>query len=320
MIQNWRTMTPRTPMSPISTLSEPPAQTVAHGWRNAAALFSALPLALVFLVSGLWKVLDPFSAAERMVQALVPAAFGLPAAIGVGTAETFIAILLLLPPYRRWGAWLAGLALIAFIIYIGVLYGRLSGGDCNCFPWIRRVVGPAFFITDAAMLLLATGAAIWSRPPRRLRLPGLLFASVAVFALASFGLNAALRSGAGAPDSILVEGQPRSLGSGRHFLYFFDPECSHCVAIARELGRQQWRGAEVIAVPTVNPRFARAFLDTAGLKAGISPDAGILRGAFPFTDSPYGIALSRGRQVGAYNSGELERAVFTSLRRLGFIQ
>ncbi|HOK47562.1 MAG TPA: hypothetical protein PLK67_16585, partial [Bryobacteraceae bacterium] len=96
------------------------------------------------------------------------------AAIGVGTAETFIAVLLLIPRYRRWGAWLAGLMLVAFMIYIGVLYDRLLGDDCNCFPWIRRVVGPMFFITDGAMLLPAIGAAVWSRRPRRLRTPALV--------------------------------------------------------------------------------------------------------------------------------------------------
>jgi uncharacterized membrane protein YphA (DoxX/SURF4 family) len=305
---------------PISTLQDTPTTFAANRWRNAVALSSGLLLAVVFLVSGLWKVLDPFSAAERMVQALVPDALGMPAAIGVGTAETSIAVLLLIPRYRRWGAWLAGLMLLAFMVYIGALYDRLLGDDCNCFPWIRRVVGPMFFITDAAMLLLAMGAALWSRRPRGLRSPVLVLAGVTAFALASYGVNATARSGVRAPESILVDDQQQLLGSGRYFLYFFDPECSHCLMVARELGRQHWRDTEVIAIPTVNPQFARAFLDDAGLNVGISPDAGLLRKTFRFTDSPYGIALSRGRQVGAYNSGELEQAVFTSLRQLGYIR
>jgi len=307
-------------MSPIPTLQHKPAKTAALHWRNAVAHLSGILLALVFLVSGLWKVLDPFSAAERMVQAMVPAVLGMPAAVGVGAAETFMGILLLLPRYRRWGGWLAGLALVAFMIYIGVLYDRLLGDDCNCFPWIQRVVGPMFFITDAAMLLLALGAAVWSRRPRGLRIPALLLAGVALFSLASYVLNATVRSEIRAPESIMVEGRQRLLRSGRYFLYFFDPECSHCLAVARELGRQQWRDTEVIAIPTANPRFARAFLNDAGLHVGISPDAGALRKTFPFTDSPYGIALSLGRQVATYNSGELEQKVFASLRQLGFIR
>ena len=302
----------------ISTLQDTPTS-AANRWKNAAGLFSAILLALIFLVSGLWKVLDPFSAAERMVQALIPDPLAMLAAIGVGTAETFIAVLLLIPRYRRWGAWLAGLMLVAFMIYIGVLYDRLLGDDCNCFPWIRRVVGPVFFITDGAMLLPAIGAAVWSRRPRGLRTPALVLAVVTVFALGSYGVNAAMRSGIRAPDSIVVDGRQRQLGSGRFFLYFFDPECSRCLMVARELGRQQWRETEVVAIPTANPQFARAFLDDAGLNAGISLDAELLRKTFTFTDSPYGIALSMGRQVGAFNSGELEQAVFPSLRQLGFI-
>jgi uncharacterized membrane protein YphA (DoxX/SURF4 family) len=305
---------------PISTLQDRLIASTARRWRNAAGFSSGILLAVLFLVSGLWKVLDPFSAAERMVQALIPDALGMPAAIGVGTAELFTAVLLLIPRYRRWGAGLAGLLLVAFMVYVGAFYDRLLGDDCNCFPWIRRVVGPMFFITDAAMLLLAVGAAVWSRQPRGLRSPALLLAGVIGLALGSYSVAASVRSGIKAPSSIVVEGQQRLLGSGRYFLYFFDPECSHCLAVARKLGRQQWRDAEVIAIPTANPQFARAFLDDAGLTAGISPDAVLLRKSFPFTDSPYGVALSLRRQVGAYNSGDLEQAVFVSLRQLGFIR
>jgi hypothetical protein len=143
---------------------------------------------------------------------------------------------------------------------------------------------------------------------------------VAAFALASYGANAALRSGVRAPESITVDGQQRALRTGRYFLYFFDPECSHCLMVARELGRQQWRSAEVIAIPTANPQFARAFLQDAGLRAGVTPDAGGLREVFVFVDAPYGVALSGGRPVAAYNSGELEHAVVPGLRRLGFIR
>jgi uncharacterized membrane protein YphA (DoxX/SURF4 family) len=308
-------------MAQISSLEDAVAKAeVANRWRKAAGHFAGVLLAAVFLVSGLWKVLDPFSAAERMVQSLIPVGLSMAAAVSTGVAETFVGVLLVVPRYRRWGAWLAGLMLVAFMIYMGALYDRLLGDDCNCFPWIRRVVGPVFFLTDATMLVLAAGAAVWSRRPHGLRLPALVLAAAAVFALASYGVNAATRSGIKAPDAIIVDGQPRTLGSGRFFLYFFDPECSHCLVVARELGRQQWRYAEIIAVPTANPQFARSFLDDAGLKVGISPDAGLLQKAFTFGDPPYGVALSQGRQVGAYNSGELEQTVYPSLRQLGFVR
>ncbi len=289
-------------------------------WKSAAGLSSAVLLAAIFLVSGLWKVLDPFSAAERMIQSLVPAALSMPVVLAAGIFETFTGVLLLIPRYRRWGAWLGGIMLVAFMIYIGVLYNRLLGEDCNCFPWIRRIVGPVFFITDALMVVLAIGASVWSRRPSGLRAPALVLAGVAVFAFAAYGVRAASRSGLEAPSPIVVDGRPRSLGSGRFILYFFDPECTHCLMVAQEMSRQQWRYTEIIALPTSQPQFAREFLKHAGLAAGVSPDAALLRGTFKFTDPPYAVALSHGRQVAAYNSGELESAVYPSLRQLGFIR
>ena len=50
--------------------------------------------------------------------------------------------------------------LIAFMVYIGVVYDRLIGDECNCFPWIKRVAGSVFFVGDAVMLCLA-GVARW---------------------------------------------------------------------------------------------------------------------------------------------------------------
>lgn len=51
--------------------------------------------------------------------------------MAVPAFETLTGILLLIPRYRRWGAWLAAVMLIAFMVYIGVLYDRLLGDDCN---------------------------------------------------------------------------------------------------------------------------------------------------------------------------------------------
>ncbi len=307
-------------MALTSTVQNKQLDSPLAGWRNTVGLSSAILLAAILLVSGLWKVLDPFSAAERMVQSLIPAPLSMPAALAAGITETFAGALLLIPRYRRWGAWLGGFMLVAFMIYIGVLYNRLLGDDCNCFPWIRRVVGPVFFITDALMLVPAAGAAIWARKPVGFRVPAAVLATVMVFAFAAYGVRAAGRSGIEAPASITVDGQTRALGSGRFILYFFDPECSHCLMVAREMSRQQWRFTEIVAVPTSQPQFAGAFLKDAGLHAGVSPDAVLLRKTFKFTDAPYAVALSQGRQVAAYNSGELERAVFPSLRQLGFIR
>jgi hypothetical protein len=268
-----------------------------------------------------WKILDLPSAAERMVQSLVPVSLSAAAAMLVGAGETFTAILLLVPRFRRWGAWLAAIMLVAFMAYIGVFYNRLLGDDCNCFPWIRRVVGPGFFAGDAAMLLLAAVAGWGARPSRGLRLAAGILAGVAAMTLCSYGLSAARRGQIVAPLSVEVDGRAQSLHHGRVLLYFFDPECSHCLMVAREMARWDWRSTRVIVLPTAQPRFARDFLSDSSLKAGISLDAAKLRRAFTFTDPPYAVALVDGRQAAAFNSGELAKPSFREeLASLEFVR
>ena len=289
-------------------------------WKISAHHFCALLLAALFLASGLWKILDLPSAAERMVQSLVPVSLSMAAAMLVGAGETFTAILLAIPRFRRWGAWLAGLMLVAFMIYIGVFYHRLLGDDCNCFPWIRRVVGPGFFAGDTAMLLLAVAAGWGARRSHGPRTAAALLAGVAVVTLCFYGLSATRRAQITAPLSIEVDGRPQSLHRGRVLLYFFDPECTHCLTVAQEMSRHDWKPSVVIALPTVQPNFARYFLNDSGLQAGISLDAARLRRTFTFTDPPYAVALIDGRQAAAFNSGELASPSFyEAIGKLGFI-
>jgi len=279
-------------------------------------------LAALFLASGCWKVLDLPSAAERMVQSLVPVSLSVASAMLVGAVETFTAVLLLIPRFRRWGAWLAGLMLVAFMVYVGVYYHRLLGDDCNCFPWIRRVVGPGFFAGDAAMLLLAVGAGWGAQRSRGVKLAAGILAGVAALTLCSYGLSAARRSQIVAPLSVTVDGgRIQSLHRGRVLLYFFDPACLHCLGVAREMAKRDWKSTVLIAIPVVQPQFAKDFLDDAGLKAAVSRDAAKLRRTFIFTDAPYAVALVEGRLAAPFNWGQLEKASFyEEMRKLGFIQ
>src|SRR5215470_18993525 len=104
-------------------------------WKMAIGWISAIVIALLFLSSGIWKITDVPGWAVRVTQARVPASLSLPAAIGFGIAETFAAVLLLVPRFRRWGAWLGGTLLVAFMIFIGINYNALRGAECSCFPW-----------------------------------------------------------------------------------------------------------------------------------------------------------------------------------------
>ena len=293
-------------------------------WRRTVGIGSVVAawlLAALFLVSGLWKLLDIPSAAERMVQSLVPVQLSMAAAMLVGAAETFTAVCLLIPRLRRWGAWLAAIMLVAFMAYIAVFYQRLIGDDCNCFPWIRRVVGPGFFLGDSAMLLLAVIAAWGAARSRGLKTAALVMAGVAALALAGYSFSAARRAGIVAPLSIVVDGHSQSLHRGQVLLYFYDPACSHCLAVATRMAKWNWTSTVVIALPTALPGSAGYFLSDSGLKARTSFDAPTLRQTFHFTDPPYAVALVSGRQAAAFNSGELDSSAFhDAMRELGFIR
>lgn len=297
-----------------------PSKTWARTKKYGSAV-SAWLLAALFLASGLWKLSDLSGAAERMVQSLIPVQLSLAVAILAGTAETFTGVCLLIPRLRRWAAWLAAAMLVAFMIYIGVFYRRLLGDDCNCFPWIRRVVGPGFFAGDGAMLLLAMVGAWGARRSRGIKTAGIVLLAVAALACTGYGLAKARLSDVVAPLSITADGHPQSLHRGRVLLYFYDPECMHCLGVAKQMSHWDWAPARVIAIPTEEPQFAAAFLSDSGLKAGTSVDAAMLRRTFRFTDPPYAVALVSGRQVAAFNSGELDTAAFhDAMQRLGFIR
>jgi len=293
-----------------------------HGtsWKTALSWVGAILLALVFLVSGLWKLLDAHGAAVRLAQARVPQSLSLAAAIGFGIAETFTAVLLLVPRFRRWGAWLGGALLIAFMIFIGINYKALRGAECSCFPWVKRVVGPSFFIGDTTLLLLAALAGAWSKPPQSLRSAVLILGAVAVYALVSYGVAAVRQTGTKAPETVMVEGAPYSLQRGKILLYFFDPECMHCFNAAKKMSKLNWGSTAVVAIPVSAPRYAPAFLRETGLKAVVSQDLEKLKLVFPYTAVPAGVALENGREKAAVTKFEEEREPADTLKQLGFVK
>jgi len=288
-------------------------------WKAIVSALCAAALAVIFFSSGAWKLTDPFQWSQAMGQFQVPADLALPFTIALGIAETFAALLIVVPAFRRWGSWLIALLLAAFMLYIGAKYSVLVGKDCSCFPLVKRAVGPGFFVTDAAMLGLAILAGWWSRRPENLRGALVILGAVAVFAGVLYGVNATHQSGIRAPDSITVDGQPYSLKQGNVFLYFYDPECMHCDAAARRMSKLNWKNTRVIGIPTRVPQFAAAFLHDTGLRAGITNDVQPLRSLFKFVDPPYGVALVNGRQkTDVANFDESEPA--KTLRKIGFVE
>jgi len=279
---------------------------------------AAIALALLWFVAGLWKLSDVTQTQVRLTQLLVPQPLSLAAALGLGTTETFAGLLLLLPAWRRWGAWLSGFLLGVFMAYVGYNYRALTGADCTCFPWLKEAIGPMFFVRDGALMGLALLAGWWAAPSRNPRRAAATLAAVAVLAGGWFALDRSRNPGAMVEHaSITADDRPLSLKQGRVFLYFFNPLCPHCFQAAQAMSRLTWQ-ATIVGLPTQDFEQGREFFRSAGVtQAQLSPDAGKLRQSFPFRDVPYAVAVENGRvreKLVFFEEPELA----ATLRRLGF--
>lgn len=288
-------------------------------WKTIISAICALIIAALFASAGVWKISDPIEWATKLHQMKVPGFLTQPFTLLLGIAETLAAVLIVVPRFRRWGAWLSALMLLAFMGWVGFYYSDLTGKDCSCFPWLKRAIGPGFFIGDAAMLLAAAIAGFWAKKSHNLRGAAIILGAIAVFAGASYGVAITRQTGVLAPETATVDGQPVSLREGKVFLYFFDPECSHCYQAAVTMSKHNWKDTKLIAIPTRVPQFAKGFLKMTQFKAEISSDFEPLKKVFPFGDPPYGVALENGRQKAALAIFD-ENQPAATLRQLGFIE
>jgi hypothetical protein len=288
-------------------------------WQRAVNWTAALALGLLFLSSGLWKATDVAGWAVRLTQARVPESLSISGALFFGIAETVAGVLLFVPRLRRWGAALAGVLLAAFMAYFAVNYTALHGQDCSCFPWLKRVVGPGFFLGDGAMLLLAVLATVWAPKSAGRRAAAMILGAVTVFALLSWGVQTARETGVKAPAAITVDGRPYPLGKGKFFLFFFNPQCMHCMDAAKRMSRLDWGDTQVVAIPVEQPQFSQQFLAETGLKAVVAADFETLKGPFGYSTYPFGVAVVNGRQKGAVRQFE-ESEPATALRDLGLVK
>ncbi len=178
---------------------------------------------------------------------------------------------------------------------------------------------------DGAFLIAAILAGLWAKQAS-LRIGRA--AVVLLVAIAETGggyAYAALhQTGAKAPESVLVDGKPMSLEHGRYFVFFFDPECSHCRDAGRHMSTYHWKsGVTIIGVPTRMARFAPGFMTGTHLNGQVTSDLDKLKTAFPLPgDPPYGVYVEDGRQVGAvqhYDDEDDGKEPAATLRQLGLI-
>ena len=288
-------------------------------WKTAVNHLGAFITALLFLSAGIWKIIDPITWTTMVEQLKVPYQLSAATTLALGVSETLAGVLVLVPRFRRWGALLASLLLVVFMIYVGIFYNDLIGKDCSCFPWMKRTIGPGFFIGDAVMLLFAGLAWLWARPSTGFRTATVILGAVSVFAAMSYGVSLARQSGVKAPETITVDGQPTSLKQGRIFIYFYDPQCSHCESAAKEMSKMNFGSTKVISVPTQSPHYAASFLHDTNFKAGTSNDVELLRKTFTFGDPPYGVVIENGRMKGPVSRFDGDEPEAT-LKKLGAIE
>jgi len=288
------------------------------GWKTALSWVSAILLSALFLTSGLWKITDVQGTAVRMVQAKVPDALGLPAALFFGIVETVGAVMILVPRLRRWGAIVLSVLLAAFLGYFAIRYNALRGADCSCIPWLKRVVGPGFFIGDGAMLGLALLAWLGARRSEGKRAVALIAGAVTVFAGVAFGVGEVRQTGTKAPETILVEGQPYSLEHGKVFLFYFDPQCMHCFDSAKRMAQLHWGDTRLVGVPVSQAHYAAQFMGDTGFHMAITSDLAKLKALFPYAGVPAGVALENGREKAPLVKFEGDEPAAT-LKQLGLV-
>ena len=289
-------------------------------WKTVSSWTAAIIVAIFFLAAGLWKITDPQGAAVKLAQAKVPESLSLAGAVAFGIAETLAGVMLLVPMFRRWGAIITSLLLCAFMIFIGIHYTELRGADCSCFPWLKRAVGPGFFAGDGALLALAIVAGVWGRASSGFRSALAVLAAVAVFAGVSFGISSTRHTGTRAPAALTaMDGRSIPIGEGKVFVYFFNPQCMHCLEAGRKLAALKWGDTKFIGIPTENPQFGGWFMGKAGL-TGMGPVAKefeAMKKLFPFDLPPAGVAIENGYSKAILLQFE-DKEPAATLARLGF--
>jgi uncharacterized membrane protein YphA (DoxX/SURF4 family) len=304
-------------------------------WKSLLSHAGAAVTAFLFVLAGVYKALDPDKFAALAQNLLVPQSLALPLALTLAVLETTSGVLVLIPRFRRWGALLAGVLLVAFMAYIGFNYTTLVGRDCSCFPELklplgitidmRRSVGPGFFYGDAAFLAAAAIAGFFAKRAQGLRTALVILGAIVVFTGASYGVVVSKNSGVRAPETIQVDGQPYSLQKGKVVLFFFDPFCGTCFAVGQSLAPLKFKdGVTLIGLPTSTPKAAPSYLHDSGLNAKISTDSDKLRKIWVFDAPPYLVLLEDGVQVGGIKHHEFDEEHTEKhvemLRQMGVLQ
>ena len=136
----------------------------------------------------------------------------------------------------------------------------------------------------------------------------------------NYGVAYAKYNKATAPETLVVDGKSINLRQGKYFIFYYDPECSHCNAAAKTMGTYSWKPeVTAIAVPFRQQQWADAFLKDNKWQAHSSLEVDKLKAAFPYPATPYGLVIENGVQIGAVPLFEENDEPRATLRKLGAV-
>ena len=296
------------------------ASATPAAWKKHAGAAAALVMAFLWLVAGVYKLTAISKWQLMLTQILVPVPLSLAGTVAVIIGDLTAGVLLLRPSWRRLGGILSALMLIVFMSYFAINYEALRGADCSCFPWVDRAVGPVFFWTDGAMLLLSV-AAVWLAPPlKNIRGAALAGMGIVVIAFAALAIDKlGPQPQLDVPATVTAGDEQLSLHEGKVFIFFFNPMCPHCVDAGINMSKYKWQ-ATLVGVATEDVDLEMGFIEDTSLRdVKLTHDVKTLREALPFENPPYAVAVEDGRVTERFLFFE-EPDLGEKLRELGFIE
>ena len=137
---------------------------MAHSVTELALLFSRLLLAVLFLVAGATKFVDPMGTLTALREFGLPKALARPVVVLLPLLEVVVALALIPANLAWYGAWGAIGLLAIFMLAIAVAMIRGRRPDCHCFGQLHSSpVGKPTLIRNGVLAVCAIGVA-WSGP------------------------------------------------------------------------------------------------------------------------------------------------------------
>ena len=87
------------------------------------------------------------------------------------------------------------------------------------------------------------------------------------------------------------------------------------------MGTYKWKSdVQVVGVATRVPQWGPQFMTDNNFKGVVTRDLDKLKAAFPYLETPFGVALEGGRELGPVSQYEVGDEPRTTLKKFGFVE